>query len=193
MAPGTIHAGDAVAQQAHNDTITAYNTLLARPTGVDLTGQDLGGKTLIANVYAFSSSAQLTGLLTLNGQGNTASEWVFKIGSTLTTASGSAVLLINGASGNNVYWAVGSSATLGTNTTFAGNIVAQQSITLNTGATITCGRALAITGAVTLDSNTITVCAPGTGGGPNVTLDRTRRCRRGWRAADSIRSIPVVR
>ena len=158
---GTIHAGDAVAAQAQSDLTIAYNDLMGRPFDVDLTGQDLGGKVLIPGVYAFSSSAQLTGLLVLDGQGNSASEFVFQTGSTLTTASNSRVLLINGANGNNVYWAVGSSATLGTNTAFTGNIVALTSITLNTGATITCGRALARNGAVTLDTNSITLCANG--------------------------------
>lgn len=165
LPPGAIHAGDAVAAQAQIDLTNAYVSLMARPTDVDLTGTDLGGKTLIPAVYNFASSAQLTGLLTLNGLGNSASEFVFKIGSSLTTASGSAVLLINGANGNNVYWAVGSSATLGTNSVFAGNIVALSSITMTTGATLVCGRALARNGAVTMDSNTITLCAaPGTGG-----------------------------
>jgi uncharacterized protein YhjY with autotransporter beta-barrel domain len=131
------------------------------PTQVDLTGQDLGGLTLGPAVYAFTASAQLTNTLTLDGQGNSAAQFVFKIGSTLTTASNSAVLLINGANANNVYWAVGSSATLGTNTAFVGNIVALTSITLNTGASIVCGRALARNGAVTLDNNVITLCAGG--------------------------------
>ena len=163
--PGTIHAGDAVAGQAQVDVTTAYNTLQGLPAQFNLTGQDLGGMFLGPAVYAFAASAQLTGVLTLNGQGNSAAQFVFQIGSTLTTASNSAVLLINGANGNNVYWAVGSSATLGTNTVFAGNIVALTSITLNTGASITCGRALARNGAVTLDSNTITLCVPNNGGG----------------------------
>jgi Ice-binding-like len=159
VAPGVIHAADAVAGQAQVDLTTAYNTLQGLPSQVNLTGQNLGGLNLSPAVYSFATSAQLTGVLTLNGQGNTAGQFVFQIGSTLTTASNSAVLLINGANGNNVYWAVGSSATLGTNSAFAGNIVALTSITLNTGATLTCGRALARNGAVTLDSNTITLCA----------------------------------
>jgi outer membrane autotransporter protein len=167
VAPGTIHAGNATAANAQAAITTAYNTLMAMPTQFDLTGQDLGGKVLTAAVYNFASSAQLTGVLTLNGQGNTASQFVFKIGSALTTASNSAVLLINGANGNNVYWAVGSSATLGTNSLFTGNIVALTSITLTTGASIVCGRALARNGAVTLDTNTITLCAAGTAGGNN--------------------------
>ena len=163
--PGTFHAADAVAGQAQTDLTTAYNTLQGLPSQVNLTGQNLGGLVLPPAVYSFATSAQLTGVLTLNGLGNTAAQWVFQIGSTLTTASNSAVLLINGANGNNVFWAVGSSATLGTNSVFAGNIVALTSITLNTGATITCGRALARNGAVTLDNNVITLCASGGGGG----------------------------
>lgn len=164
LPPGTIHAGDAVAATAQVDLATAYTTLQALPSQFNLTGQNLGGMVLLPAIYSFATSAQLTGVLTLNGLGNPAAQFVFQIGSTLTTASNSAVLLINGANGNNVYWAVGSSATLGTNSVFAGNIVALTSITLNTGATITCGRALARNGAVTLDNNTITLCAPTTGG-----------------------------
>ena len=163
--PGTIHAADANAAQAQIDSTNAYNTLQALPFQVSLTGQDLGGLVLGPSVYNFANSAQLTGILTLNGLGNPAAQFVFQIGTSLTTASNSAVLLINGANGNNVFWAVGSSATLGTNTVFAGNILALTSITLNTGATITCGRALAQNGAVTLDTNTITLCAQGGGGG----------------------------
>ena len=165
VAPGTIHAADAVAGQAQVDLTTAYNFLMGLPSTANLTGQDLGGLVLTPGVYTFATSAQLTGVLTLNGLGNPSSQFVFQVGSALTTASNSAVLLINGASGNNVYWVVGSSVTLGTNTTFVGNIVALTSITLNTGATITCGRALARNGAVTLDNNTITLCVPGGGGG----------------------------
>lgn len=168
--PGTIHAADANALQAQNDLTTAYNTLRGLPTQVDLTGQNLGGLNLGPAVYSFATSAQLTGLLTLNGQGNANAQFVFNIGTTLTTASNSVVLLINGANGNNVYWTVGSSATLGTSSVFAGNILADQSITLNTAATITCGRALARVGAVTLDSNTITLCARG-GDDEDIPLD----------------------
>jgi uncharacterized protein with beta-barrel porin domain len=165
---GTIHANDAAAIQAQIDLTTAYNNLMGRPPTVDLTGQDLGGKTLVPGVYNFSSLAQLTGALTLNGLGNPNSIFIFNINSSLTTASGSSVLLVNGAQGGNVFWRVGTSATLGSTTAFAGNILANASITLVTGATITCGSALARTGAVTLDTNTITVCplAAPTPGGP---------------------------
>ena len=102
----------------------------------------------------FRSSAQLTGTLTLDAQGNPNAVWVFQIGSTLTTASNSSVVVINGGSSCNVFWQVGSSATLGTDTAFAGNILALTSITLNTGASVS-GRALARNGAVTMDTNTI--------------------------------------
>ncbi|MCL4546043.1 MAG: ice-binding family protein [Chloroflexi bacterium] len=153
---GTIHKTDALAAQAQTDTTTAYNDLAGQPCTANLTGQDLGGKTLTAGVYCFSSSAQLTGALTLNAQSNANAVFVFKIGSTLTTASGSSVLLINGGSPCNVYWQIGSSATIGTTTNFGGNILALTSITLNTGAGVT-GRVLARNGAVTLDTNTITI------------------------------------
>ena len=115
--------------------------------------------TLIPGVYCFSSSAQLTGTLTLDAQGDPEARFDFQIGSTLTTASASSVLLINGADGCNVNWQIGSSATLGTNSTFEGNILALTSITLTTGANIVSGRALARNGAVTLDTNSVSnVC-----------------------------------
>ena len=125
---GAIHAGDAVAAQAKNDLTTAYNDAAGRPCGTNLSGQDLGGLTLTAGVYCFSSSAQLTGALTLNAQGNPDAVFIFQIGSTLTTASASSVNFINGAQACNVFWQVGSSATLGTNSTFRGNILALTSI-----------------------------------------------------------------
>jgi len=127
---GTTHAADAVALQAQNDTTTAYNNLAGQTCTSDLTGQDLGGKTLVPGVYCFSSSAQLTGALTLDAGGDTSAVWVFKTGSTLTTASNSSVLVINGGQPCNVFWQVGSSATLGTTTSFIGNILALTSITL---------------------------------------------------------------
>jgi type VI secretion system secreted protein VgrG len=153
---GTTHAGDAVALQAQSDVTTAYNDLAGQPCNTNLTGQDLGGMTLTPGAYCFSTSAQLTGTLTLNAQGSATAVFVFQIGSTLTTASNSSVLLINSGQSCNVFWQVGSSATLGTGTAFAGNILALTSITLNTNASMT-GRALARNGAVTLDTNNINV------------------------------------
>jgi uncharacterized protein with beta-barrel porin domain len=174
--PGaSINASNAVAIQAQIDLFTAYQNLVGRPTNVNLTGQNLGGLTLVPGVYNFSSSAQLTGTLTLNGLGNPNSVFIINIGSTLTTASASTVALINGAQGGNVFWRVGSSATLGTTTAFAGDILALTSITLDPGATITCGAAWAHNGAVTLDDNTISLCnlLTGTAGPGGVILGPT--------------------
>jgi len=154
---GSIHAADATAAQAQSDLTTAYNTAAGMPCGVDLTGQNLGGLTLTPNVYCFTSSAALTGTLTLNLQGNPNAFFLFKIGSTLTTASASSVVLINsGGAGcpSNLFWQIGSSATLGTGSTFGGNILALTSVTMTTGSALS-GRALARNGAVTLDSNTV--------------------------------------
>lgn len=153
---GTSHITDAVALQAQSDVTTAYNNLAGQSCTSDLTGQDLGGKTLTPGVYCFTSSAQLTGTLTLNAQNNPNAVFIFKIGSTLTTASNSLVAVINGGSGCNVFWQVGSSATIGTGTTFVGNVLALTSITLNAGAQAA-GRLLARNGAVTLDTNNVTV------------------------------------
>ncbi len=161
---GSIHVNDAVASQAQSDVTTAYNSLAGRACDVDLTGQDLGGLTLLPGVYCFSSSAQLTGTLTLDALGNSSSLFIFQIGTTLTTASNSSVLTIGG-SPCNVFWQVGSSATLGTTTRFQGNILALASITLNTSARIT-GRALARNGAVTMDTNNVS--AAGCAAAPEV-------------------------
>jgi hypothetical protein len=149
---GTTHAADAVAAQAQTDLTTAYNNLAGRACNVTLSGVDLGGRTLSGGVYCFSTSAQLTGTLTLDGQGNAGAVFVFKIGSTLTTASNSAVVMTGGALARNVFWQVGSSATLGSDTAFQGNILALASITMNTGTSLI-GRALARGGAVTMDTN----------------------------------------
>ena len=111
--------------------------------------------TLAPGVYCFSTSAQLTGTLTLDAQNNPNAVFVFQIGSTLTTASSSSVNVINGGSLSGVYWQVGSEATLGTDTMFAGNILALASVTLDPRADILCGRAFALTGAVTLKDNFI--------------------------------------
>ena len=159
---GEMDAANADAVLAQTDLVTAYNDAAAETTTVNLTGTDLGGRTLTPGTYTFDSSAQLTGTLTLDGQGSTNAVFIFQIGSTLTTASASHVELINGAGGCAVFWQVASSATLGTTTDFQGTVMAMQSITMNTGATIGVGgpgnggRALAMNAALTLDSNVIT-------------------------------------
>ncbi len=128
-------------------------------------GSGSRGKTLVAGVYGFNNAAQLTGTLVLNGQDNPNSVFIFNINSTLTTASASSILLTNGAQASHVFFRVGSSATLGTSTSFQGDILALTSITLDAGATIICGDALAQNGAVTLNGNTITICTTSGGGG----------------------------
>jgi hypothetical protein len=155
---GTTNICNGAAAQAERDLTTAYDKAAGLTRSATLTGQDLGGKTLTSGVYFFASSAQLTGTLILEGKPG--SQFVFQIGSTLTTASSSSVIFINSLTGKpstdaNIFWQVGSSATLGTGTTFEGNILANTSITLTTGASIGCGSALAMNGAVTLDNNVI--------------------------------------
>lgn len=155
---GATHNNDGVASQAQLDLATAYDAAAAQPVlpADDLTGTDLGNRTLTSGVYRYSSSAQLTGALTLDAEGNPDAEFIFQIGSTLTTASASSVVLINGASPCNVYWQIGTSATLGTTTAFQGNVMTLADISLNDGATVI-GRLLARTaGAVTLINNVLT-------------------------------------
>lgn len=152
---GTVHAGDPVALQAQSDAATAYGALAAQPCDTTFgVPTDIGGLTLTPGVYCFASSVGMTGILTLDGLGNPNAVWVIKTGSTLITASGSSVLLTNGARKCNVFWQIGSSATIGSTTQFIGNIIALTSITLNGGTSVD-GRALALNGAVTMDTNAV--------------------------------------
>ena len=152
---GTVHPGDPAAAQAEADAATASTDLASRPCDTDLTGQGLGGLTLTPATYCFATSAQLSGILTLDAQGDPNAVFIFKIGSTLTTATNSSIVLVNGADARNVFFRVGSSATIGTGTQFEGSILATISITTNTSASVD-GRLIALTGAVTLDSNRVT-------------------------------------
>jgi LPXTG-motif cell wall-anchored protein len=155
---GTIHAADAVAAQAQADLTTAYNDAAGRSTTATVTA-DLAGQTLVSGVYT-GATLGLTGTVTLDAQGDPNAVFIFQAASTLITASSSVVALTNGADACNVYWQVGSSATLGTTSTFVGTVLALTSITATTSATIN-GRLLARNGAVTLDSNIITNSACG--------------------------------
>jgi autotransporter-associated beta strand protein len=153
---GAIHINDALAVQAHADAFTAYTTLAGEAQTGNLSGTNLGGLILTPGVYRFDSTAQLTGTLFLDTRNDPNGTFIFQIGSSLATAPNSAVTLL-GASGSdpNIFWQVGSSATVGINTIFDGNIVALTSISLAAGADITLGRALAINGAVTMDTNVV--------------------------------------
>ena len=156
---GSMYVGNGVAMTAQADALAGYTLLKGRAPNQVLTGQDLGGMLLTPGVYFFASSAQLTGALTLDFQGVNNADVVFQIGSTLTTASGSTVNIIHQGLNDNVYYQIGSSATLGTGSTLQGDLLANTSITLTTGADITCGSAIALNGAVTLDTNRITNCS----------------------------------
>ncbi len=154
---GATFRNDSTARQAQRDATAAYNDLAGRVCSVDLSGQDLGGKTLGPGVYCFSSSAQLTGTLTLDAAGNPAAVWIFQVASTFTTVPESRVLAINGTQAGKVFWQVGNSASLGANSTFLGSLFALTSITLNNGASVS-GRLLARAGDVTLDTNDVSLC-----------------------------------
>jgi hypothetical protein len=151
---GATHKADAPALQAKSDLVTAYNDAAGRAVTANLSA-DLVGKTLVPGVYKASGALMNSGALTLNALGNPRSVWIFQIASTLKTASFSTINMINGAQACNVYWQVGSSATLGTTSHFIGTIMALTSVTVTTGVTVE-GRALARNGAVTLDTNTFT-------------------------------------
>lgn len=171
LVTGEIHVADAVALQAQTDTTATYIDLAGQACNTTVSA-DLGGQTLTPGVYCSASSMALTGELTLDAGGDPNAVWVFQMGSTLTTASNSSVVLTNGADACNVFWQVGSSATLGTTTSFIGNIFALTSITLNNGASVS-GRLLARNGAVTLDNNTVTAPVCGIAPVASITLDKT--------------------
>jgi Ice-binding-like/PEP-CTERM motif len=169
--PGTVTAGsiyinDGTAQIAQADALSGFNALALLSTSQNLTGTDLGGLLLAPGIYTFDSAAQLTGEVTLDFEGLSNQSFVFQVGDALTTASASSVNVINGGTNDSIYWEVGSSATLGTTSAFEGDLIASQSITLTTGATIGCGSAIALNAAVTLDTNTI-------GGGCDAIYSRT--------------------
>ncbi len=158
--PGTIvgatHVADSVAAQAQLDLTTAYNDAAGRTLCPVTVAGNIGGQTLAPGLYKSTSSLAISsGDLTLDARGNVNAVWIFQIASTLTTTAGRQVILTGGARAANVFWQVGSSATLGTNSTFAGTIMADQAVSLVTGATLN-GRALARIGAVSLDANTVT-------------------------------------
>jgi hypothetical protein len=170
---GQTHVDDAVAIGAKNALTTAYNDAAGRPSNGSV-GTDLAGQVFLPGVRTASSSLLLSsGSVTLDAQGNPDAVFIFQIGSTLITGSSTTVALVNGAQACNVFWQVGSSATLGTGTRFVGTVMALATITANTAATIH-GRLLARTGAVNLDTNTITTSncpssASGSGGGSETT------------------------
>ncbi|HEX9086810.1 MAG TPA: ice-binding family protein, partial [Arthrobacter sp.] len=155
LVAGATHAADAPALQAQSDLTTAYDDAAGRAMTALVAG-DLVGKTLAPGVYKSSGPLSVSGALTLNGQGNPNAVFIFQVASTLTTASASSIVLTNSAQACNVYWQVGSSATLGTASTFSGNILALTSITASTGTTVR-GRALARNGQVALDTNVFTM------------------------------------
>jgi len=158
---GRSDIGNAAAARAENDVLSGHHDATGSGPATEMSGVDLGGKTLGPGIYHFGSSAALHGTLTLDGEGASNPTFIIQIGSTLTTGTGARVRLTNGADGCAVFWAVGSSATIGTATSMQGNLMALVSITMTTGATIGVGggrnggRAFAQNGAITLDTNTI--------------------------------------
>lgn len=181
---GATHENDGVAKQAQSDLTTAYNAAAGQPVAPadDLSGTNLGNRKLGPGAYRYTSGALLTGPLTLDAEGDPSAQFVFEIGAELTTESASSVVLVNGASPCNVYWQVGSSATLGTTTAFKGNLMALTSISLKNGASVN-GRMLARNGQVSLINNVLTrpLCLTGSTplptltppGGPTTTVPTT--------------------
>lgn len=192
---GTTHANDANAQQAASDLVTANDDAAGRPTTATVTA-DLAGRTLVSGVYTAASSLRPSGALTLDAKGDPDAVFVFQAGSALTAGAGSRVRLVNGAQACNVFWQVGSSATIGTASAFTGTIPARTSISLTTGATLD-GRAFARDGAVTLDSNTVRRSTRATSttsglGTPGGTLPADRAGRRRPRAPAAMPETAVA-
>ncbi len=153
---GTIHLGDGPAAKAASDLAVAYDDLAGRACEHTMSGVDLGGQTLAPGVYCFAvAAAQSASALVLDGQNDPNAVWIFQIASTLTIATNASTSVINGGSACNVYWQVGSSATINAGARFKGSVLAKVSATLLTGADVSPGRVLTQTGAVTLDSNAI--------------------------------------
>jgi Ice-binding-like len=171
---GATHNNNAVASQAKAALVNAYNVAAGQPVlpADDLTGTNLGNRTLSPGAYRYTSSAQLTGALTLDAAGDPNAQFVFEISSALTTAPASSVVLINGASPCNVFWQVGSSATLDTTTAFQGNLMALTSISLKNAATVQ-GRLLARNGQISLINNVINASMCGTSTAPPPTTPTT--------------------
>ncbi len=163
---GATHNNDGVAAQAQSDLTAAFDVAAAEPINIggDLSTQDLGGMTLLAGAYTFSSDAQLTGTVTFDAQGDSNAQFVVKVGTQLTTASASSVALAGGANPCNIYWKV-DTAVLGTGTAFQGNILALTDVSLNNGASVM-GRVLDRNGTVSLDNNVLDGSMCGTGSTP---------------------------
>jgi hypothetical protein len=156
---GTLYAADPVAQQAEMDLTTAYNNAMARVKNPILVTGNLGGKTLTPGLYKSTAGLGVSsGDLTLDARGNPNAVWVFQTATTFAMTSGRKVLLINGANARNIFWAIGSSAAFGTTSSFKGNLLVHESISMATGSVMT-GRALARLGAVTLEANTVVLPA----------------------------------
>jgi LPXTG-motif cell wall-anchored protein len=193
LAPGTIAASDGVTLQAQSDLTAAYIDAFNRPVEFTQTNPDLVGQTLAPGVYAGTSKAplSLSGQLVLDGQGNNNAVFIFQTDSTLITSSASTIELINGASECNVFWQVGSSATLGTGSVFVGNIMALTSISVQTGVVVH-GRALARNGSVTLDNDVFTQpsCVPATATQPPATTTTTTATTATTTPAGGVTTIP---
>jgi hypothetical protein len=153
---GVLHLGDATAASAQVDLAAALAAVAAAPagTGHDLTGQALGGLTLTAGVYQYTTGTSLTGTVTLNGGGDANSVFVIRVNGNLSTAASSNVALINGAQASNVYWVVTGTATVGSNATLRGNLLATGNITTGAGSTVV-GRVLSRTGTVAMNRSTL--------------------------------------